>query len=56
MSRYDYLVGPDGLEADFRAMQGAIDFVAKSWWRRWGIRIVSGGRVRFERGRDAESS
>jgi hypothetical protein len=38
-----------GLNADdLRRMQDAIDFVAASWWRRWIIRLVSNGKVRFE--------
>jgi hypothetical protein len=44
---------PSGYKArlvrEVSQMQEAIDFVARSWWRRTVIRWVSGGRVRFER-------
>lgn len=37
------------LAEDILAMQEVIDFVASSWWRRWIIRLVSGGKVRFQK-------
>lgn len=35
------------LSDEFLKMQKAINFVAASWWRRWIIRLASGGRVQF---------
>ncbi len=43
----EFRVSEGGFGERLRFMQGTIDFVAASWWRRTLIKLISGGRIEF---------